>query len=198
MIRATKSLLAMSLLAGLGVGCTNDTPHDYGQQRSDINQLDPRDSGLQSKDVQAATSQMVQSLLALPDLNNSTRQWTLVVGNFDDQTRDRTFSTNYDIFLESLRAAISEKGQGRIQLIENRDKFHSLRDKELEGTPDQFQQGGANSAAPAAINPDFELYGKAYDMPNRATNFFMLEYDITNLHLRTQVWTRIYQVKAMR
>ena len=42
------------------------------------------------------------------------------------------------------------------------------------------------------------LYGKAYDMPNRSTNFFMLEFNVTNLHLRTQVWTRVYQVKTSR
>jgi hypothetical protein len=189
----------MSLLGMVGVGCSNDTPHEYGQQRPDINQLSPDDSGLQSKDVEACTSQMIQELVSSPALQASPTQWTMVVTNVDDQTTDKSFNTNYDIFIESLRASISQKAAGRIQLIENKDKFHSIRDKEIEGSSDPYKQGGGpGTGAPAAINPDYGLYAKAFDMPNRSTNFYMLEFDVTNLQNRMQVWTRTYKVKVAR
>ncbi|MGD1278388.1 MAG: hypothetical protein ABR964_14340 [Tepidisphaeraceae bacterium] len=199
MIRAYTAFLAMGLLAALGVGCASDNPHSYGQQRPDVGQLSSDDSGLQSKDVVACTNQLVTDLLASPTLNASPTQWTLAVENMQDMTIDRMFATNYDIFIESLRSAISEKAQGRIALIENKATFHDIRNKEMEGSSDPYGQGGGGgSAAPAAINPDYIMYGKAMDMPNRSTNFYLLQFNIFNSHTRVQVWSRTYQIKVAR
>jgi hypothetical protein len=200
MFRAVKTLAA-GLLAVALAGCSNSAPSDYAQQRPDVNQLSPDDSGLQSKDVVAATDQLVADLCASPKLNASQTQWTLAVSGVQDMTTDRMFSTNYDIFTESLRAAIADKAQGRIQLIENKATFEGLRNQEIEGgNPDPYQQGGnPNPPAPAgAINPDYILYGKAIDMPNRSTNFYFLEFTIVNTHTRTQDWVGKYEIKVAR
>ena len=65
------------LTAGLviaAVGCHEDRPHDYGEQRPPVDQLDPRDSGLQSKDVVAASDKMAMDILgSIPELNESPR-----------------------------------------------------------------------------------------------------------------------------
>ena len=84
--------------------------------------------------------------------------------------------------------------------IENKAEFHAIRDSELEGTPDKFGQGpGGNSQpAPQAINPDYIMYGKALDMPNRTTDYFLLEFTIFNAQTRVQVWSRHYEVKVSR
>ena len=50
----------------------------------------------------------------------------------------------------------------------------------------------------AAINPDYIMYGKAMDMPNNSTNFFLLEFTIFNAQTRVQVWSRHYEVKTSR
>jgi hypothetical protein len=199
MTRSIRILLLSGMLGMLQVGC-GPQPGEYAEQRQDPSQISSDDAGLQSKDVVACTNQLVADLLASPKLNTSPTRWTLVIDHVDDKTIDREFYTNYDIFLESLRSALSEKAQGRIQLIENKEKFNELRGKELEqGNSDPYQQGGgAGAGAPAAINPDYILYGKAYDMPNRSTNFYLLEFDIVNAHTRTQDWTRTYQVKVAR
>jgi hypothetical protein len=195
MMRGCKTIVAMSVLALTVIGCGG-----YADQRPDPNQLSADDAGLQSKDVISCTNQLVADLLSSPKLNQSPTQWTLAIGHMDDLTTDRTFSTNYDIFTESFRAAISEKAQGRIQLIENKETFHKLRDSEIEGAPaDPYGQGGnAGTPAPAAINPDFILYGKAIDMPNRSTNFYLLEFNVVNSKTRTQDWSRNYTVKVAR
>jgi hypothetical protein len=199
MIRGSKKLIAFGVLAALAAGCHDDTPHEYGQARPDPNQLSADDSGLQSKDVQAATAQITSEFLSLPELNASQTQWTLVVDHMDDLTIDRSFGpVNYDIFLQSLRSSISERGQGRVRLIENKAKFEDVRNRELEGPSDQFQQGGGAQPPAAAINPDYVLTGKAMDMPNRSTNYYQLEFDITNMKTRELVLSRTYTVKVAR
>src|SRR5688500_2787312 len=98
-------LLTM-LAIGTGLGCADtDRPTAYGQQRPPIDELDPRDRGLQSADVLKASDDIAASLLALPELRNSDKRWTLVVDKVEDLTRDRKFRSNdYNIFLERLRA----------------------------------------------------------------------------------------------
>jgi hypothetical protein len=175
-------------------GCSS-----YSDQRPDVNQLDSNDAGLQSKDVVACTNQLVTDLLSSPQLNASPTQWTLAVTGVQDQTIDKMFATNYDIFTESLRSAISEKAQGRIALIENLSTFNNLRNSEVAGPGDQYGQGGSpNPPAPNAVNPDYILYGKAIDMPNRSTNFYLLQFNIVDTRSRVQVWSRTYQVKVSR
>jgi hypothetical protein len=194
MNRAAKKWIVLGLASLSLAGCT------YADQRPDPSQLSDNDSGLQSKDVVACTNQLVMDLLANPQLNASQTQWTLAVTGVQDMTIDKMFATNYDIFTESLRSAISEKAQGRIALIENKATFNNLRDSEIEGAnPDPYQQGGnPGTAAPGAYNPDYILYGKAIDMPNRSTNFYLLQFNIVNTHTRVQVWSRTYQVKVSR
>lgn len=193
-----KLFLLVACIAGAAIVGCNDSPHDYGEQRPPNDQLASGDSGLQSKDVLAATDKLVADLLASPELNASSTQWTLVVDHMDDQTRDRLFNTNYDIFLQRLKTNISEQGHGRITLIENRAKFNDLRNRELEGQRDDFGQGGGPQGSAGATNPEFALSGTAMDLPNRATTFYELSFDVTNLRTRVIVWSRKYEVKVAR
>lgn len=157
-----------------------------------------RDTGLQSYDVVAASDKMAASLLALPELNASSTKWTIVVDHVDDLTTDKTFRHDYDIFLAALKNKIFRGSSGRIQLIENKAKFQDLRGRELEGQRDDFGQGSGDTAAPRSIQPDYALYGKAMDLPNRATNYYQLEFTLLNFRNRTQVWTDLYDVRAAR
>ena len=161
--------------------------------------MNNEDSGLQSKDVIEAADRVSRDLLSDPSLNASQTAWTMVVSNMDDKTTDRMARVNFDIFLQALKGNLARKSGGRIQLIENKARFHDVRNKELEGERDDFGQGGGRSpAAPQAINPDYALYGTAMDMPNRATNFYQLDFQVTNIRNRTIVFDRLYQVKVAR
>jgi hypothetical protein len=173
------------------VGCQpTDKPHDYGQRRPSVNDLDERDAGLQSRDINWAADQMAADLLSDPELNRSREQWTVVVTTMDDKTRDREFMTDYDIFLQALKARIAKQGRGRVTLITNRDKFYNLRDKELEGP--------ANQPAPAAVNPDYAMTGVVRDLPRRGTIYYQMEFSIEDLKRRTTAWTGSYEVKVSR
>jgi hypothetical protein len=196
------------LALGTGVGCADtDRPSEYGRQRPPIDELDRRDRGLQSVDVLKASDQIIQSLLSLPELRQSDRQWTVVISHVEDNTRDRKFrGIDYNIFLERLRANIAKQGRGQIRLIENRDRFYDVRSRELEsereGGRDEFGQGegrsGAAAPAPQAVSPDFGLYLTANDLPNRGTTYYLLNFVVTNLKTREQVYVDDYEVRVSR
>ncbi|HEY7091225.1 MAG TPA: hypothetical protein VH518_24220 [Tepidisphaeraceae bacterium] len=195
MRRACTILSGVGLMLGV-IGCHEDKPHEYGQERPPVERLDPRDSGLQSKDVVAASDKMAMSLLALPELNASQHRWLIVVDRADNLTADNR--QNLDIFLQRVGVKLWQQGRGRVQLIENRDKLRELQSRELEGTAsaDEYGQGGHAAPGPAGIQPDFSLYARIMEMPNRGTSYFLCEFTLTDLHNRTKVWMDSYEVKV--
>lgn len=176
-----KSLLSLSLLAV--IGCS-DKPHGYGRAHPDVDSLDPRDRGLQAKDVVAASDQMAMDLLSCPELANSQSRWTIVATGVENQTLRRR--CNYDVFLERLRVNLAQQAHDRIQLIQNRDAYRNLQNRELEG-------GGA-----AGTQPQFALKGTVMDLPNRGTDYFLFTFDLNDLNTRETVWTGKYEVKVAR
>ncbi len=197
MLSGYKKLMAIGLLIGT-IGCYSDRPHEYGKERPPVDQIDSRDRGLQSKDVVSSSDKMAMDLLALPELNASRARWTIVVDGVENLTASRR--QDLDIFLGRLRMNLAQQGRGRVQLIENRAKLHDLQSRELEqsGGGDEFGQGGGGRRAPgpAGIQPDFALYGRIMEMPNRATSYFLCEFTLTDMHTREQVWTNSYEVKV--
>jgi hypothetical protein len=190
-------------LAGLVAGCGPS----YDEQRPPVDQIDKRDSGLQSKDVLQASDKLANDLLALPQLNESREKWTIVVDKVEDLTRDNQFRGDYNIFLQRLQTNLSRQGHGRVALIENRERFYGLRERELEqgggGGGDQFGQGGrgaggGGSGAPGAISPDYALWARAMDLPGRGTTYYNIQFTLVDLHTRESLWTRDYEVKVMR
>ena len=197
MIRA-KLLLSLGLVAGLISGCTRDIPNEYGNQRPPVDTIDERDRGLQSKDVVSASDLMARDLLADEGLRRANAQWVMVVDRFEDHTIDRRFNVNYDIFIERLRTNLGQYGKGNVTLVENKAKLNQLRNKELDQPRgDEFGQGSGGGGL-GRLQPDFALYGKAFDLPNRGTNYYLLEFTVVNLKAGTQVWTNKYEVKAAR
>jgi len=198
-------VLSAAVLVGLGVsltglaGCSHEP---QGPQRPSVDTLDPYDRGLQSLDINQAADQMAASLLSSRRLMESRTRWTMVVGSMEDHTTDRSAITDFDLFLQALRARIAQQGEGRVELIVNRDKFYRERSREREdvGGPDQFGQTGRTGPGPApeAINPDFELTGVARDLPRRRTNYYQLQFDVIDLRTRGTPWTGLYTVKVAR
>ena len=73
----------------------------------------------------------------------------------------------------------------------NKKRFQDLKSRELEHERDDFGQG-----EPASVQPDFSLYGIASDLPNRGTTYYYLQFTLTDLKRRTQVWTNDYEVRV--
>lgn len=188
--------LGLALLAG----CHDDKPHEYGEQRGSLYDVD-RGGGLQAKDVNEAADQMAADLLSDRNLNASNTSWTVVVYPAEDRTTDRMARVNYDIFLQALKDRLARQSNGRITLITNLARFRNIRAAEVEGGgPDPYGQGGAigQNPTPAAINPDYALTGTVMDLPNRRTNYYQIEFSLEDLHARRTVWDRTYAVKVAR
>src|SRR5829696_3756291 len=143
---ASIGLMSLAMFVG---ACRHDKPHQYGRQRPPVEELDPRDRGLQSKDVVVASDQMAQDLLALPELNDSRHQWTIVVDRVENRTTGDRFDLN--IFLSRLRVNLAKYGRGRVALIENRARYRDVQSRELEGERegDEFGQGGGGGGRSA-------------------------------------------------
>src|SRR4051812_29876257 len=107
------SVLSAGIFLGTA-GCSSprDKPHDYGGQRPDVYDLDARDRGLQSVDVNVAADRMAAELLADPRLNESREQWTMVVDRMEDQTTGRVAHTDFDLFLQALKSRLAKQGRG--------------------------------------------------------------------------------------
>jgi hypothetical protein len=183
-----KSFITLGLVALLA-GCS-DKPHEYGEQRPDVGSLHPDDRDLQSKDVIEASDKMAMDLLALPELADSRTQWTVVVTGMENATSDRHHQ-QYDVFINRLKTNVAQQGHGRVRLIENRDRYRDLQSRELEG------DGRHNPGTPG-VQPQFALHGQVSDLPNRATNYFLFEFDLTDLRSREIVWANKYEVKVQR
>lgn len=191
-------LLVGAMLAGLLAGCGPKETGEYGKRRPGVDELVDGGRGLQGKDVVAASDQMAQDLLALPELGASTHRWLIVVDRVENRTVNSRFDLN--IFLERLRVNLSRYGRGRVQLIENRDKLRDLQSRELEPDPsDPFgQAGGAAAPGPAGIQPDFALYARVMELPTRGTSYYLCEFTLTNLRTREQIWSNAYEVVVNR
>src|SRR3954454_23269484 len=100
-------VIALAALAGC---------KEYKDVRPDVNQLDKRDSGLQSKDIVQASDKMAADLLSSPTLNSSPVKWTVVVMSVDNQTVNSRF--NLDIFLQRLQSKLASQAPDRIAIIE--------------------------------------------------------------------------------
>ena len=191
-----KALVGLGLAMGVA-GCNQHRPNDYHEQRGDVDSLDRDDRGLQSKDVVTASNQMARDLLTSPDLRRSKEQWTMVVTTMADHTRGAFRGTNYDIFIERLRTELATQGRGQVTLVTNKAKINNLRNKELDGERDDFQQGGGGRGM-SRVQPDFALRGDVYNMPNRANDFFEITFTVTDLRSGTDVWVNKYEVKVAR
>jgi hypothetical protein len=185
------SILVLGCLAVMA-GCHSDHPHEYGERRPDVDSLHPDDRGVQSKDLVQATDEATMDLLSLPELNDSRQRWTIVSTYMDNDTTRR--HDRFDIFINSLKTKIARQGRGRVQLIEQRDRFRDLQAHELEPTGDPRH----TPPGPAGIQPQFALNGRVEELPNRATSLYRFEFNLTDLRTRETVWTKDYLVKTER
>ena len=185
-------LIASGLMIVASVGCSHDRP-----VRPPIDEVSDGGRGLQGKDVVAASDQMAQKLLSLPALNASQQQWTIVVDRVENLTS--TQRTNLDIFLKRLRVKLGELGQGRITLIENRARLQELQSRELDVQANNpFGQGGVGGPGGQRVQPDFALHATLSDLPNEETNYFLVEFALTDLHRGISVWDGMYEVATYR
>lgn len=197
--RLTTAAVSAALLLALA-GCrSTEDPGGYSRERPPADRLDERDRGLQSPDILMAADQMAESLLTLPEIQNTPERLTVVVDRVENLTS--TQRQNLDIFLEQLRIEVARRGRAQIQLITDRAVLRDIQSRELEQQPgDEFGGAGAQQPAPgpAGIQPDYALHSQVSDLPNRGTNFYQFVFTLTDLRTREDIWTDAYTVRVAR
>ncbi len=182
-------------LAGTLAGCSEYRPQGYGKERPPVDRIDSRDKGLQSKDVVVASDQAAMDLLA--NLPSNDQKVIIVIDRVENLTQNARF--DMDIFLDRLRTNVYKYGKGRVQIQENRAKLRDIQSRELEGEREDFGQGaGPTAPGPAGIQPNYGLYARASELPNRGTSYFLINFILTDLRTREQVWVDQYEVKTAR
>ena len=185
-IVAAIGLLGLLAAGAAGVaGCAHDRPSEYGDRRPPVDELDPRDRGLQSKDIVQSSDLMAMDLLGSERLNSSNEQWVMVVDHIENRTLNSRF--DLDIFLQRLKMNLARHGRGRVQLVENRDRLRELQSRELDGAPRGVR-----------IQPDYSLSGTISELPNRGTSYYLAEFRATDLRTGALAWTNAYEVRVER
>ena len=187
----TVALLTAPLLSGC-----SDKPHRMGRERPPIDELYGEDRGLQSKDVVSASDAMAQSLLSDPRLNGSKTQWVMVVDRVETNAVDAR--GDLDIFLRRLKVNLDRFGKGRVTFVENRDQLRKLQSRELDSERDDFGQGSGPRPTAGRLQPDYGLYCRVTDLPNRGTSYYFFEFTVTDLVSGVQPWTDAYEVRVRR
>ncbi len=177
-------LLGVSSLLLVAGGCVVTEP-----SRVPVDALVDDNGGLQAKDVQAATDRFATALLALPRINTSDHKLAIVVIDPVNQTTD-PYSAQYNVFSNRLKTVLSQKSDGRVQLITNRNAYRDLQNQELDGP--------AGAGHPAGVQPEFALTLTINEMPNRATSYYQVNAALTGLNDRTLLWNDTYEIQAER
>ena len=186
---------AVAITLALSVGCNGGGP-SYEDQRPPTDSLVGDNTGIQAKDVGAATDLFARDLLGSSALNASPHQWTIVLTSVQNKTSDPTMT--YGVFDERLKALLAQKGQGRVALIENKATYHNLQNQELEGSPQSYGQGPDGGGA-AGVQPDYALYLTIDQLPNRATDYFTITGQLTSLKTRQILWVSpLYEFQSAR
>jgi len=166
-------------------------PMNMARERQPIDELNPDDRGLQRQG--RGWWRPIRSpadLLARPDAQwqqgprgrSSSQTWT---------TKPPIMSraSIFDIFLQALqgRPGPEEQWPHPVDREQGRVSTRSATKNLKENKPRPIRPGrrGRKVLRPRRSTPDYALYGTAMDLPNRATNFYQIEFKVVNLQNRT-------------
>src|SRR5690606_29859969 len=119
-----------------------------------------------------------------PEFNQANRQ-AIVVTHVENRTTYPGF--NYDIFLRRLRTNLGQHGRDRVYLVANRDHLEHMRQSELDVARDPFGQGDGMQPAGNRVQPEWNLWGRFTNLPNRGTDYYYAEFNLTNMRTGQEI-----------
>ncbi len=179
-------LAATAIPAMLLAGCQTYPPEDYGRTTTvPVDQRQSYERGLASKDLTAATDDMVRSIAAKPEIRDSPYRVQIVMA--DVVNRTSMPARNYDIYLARIRALLNQTdSRYNIGFVTEKARVEQLRRSE------GLDPAGGSSYASKA---DYALQGEFYDLPNQGSNYYLLTFQIVDLSDGEIYWENSYEVK---
>lgn len=177
---------AAALPALLLAGCQNSPPEDYGRTTTvPVDQRQSYERGLASKDLTAATDDMVRSIAAKPEIRDSPYRVQIVMADVVNNTSMP--ARNFDIYLARIRALLNQTdSRYNIGFVTEKSRVEQLRRSE------GLDPAGGSSYASKA---DYALQGEFYDLPNQGSNYYLLTFQIVDLSDGEIYWENSYEVK---
>jgi curli biogenesis system outer membrane secretion channel CsgG len=166
-MRVLKILLVGCAFALPMVAATDASAQRRGSQAQD---LDPQGRGaiggvgIESRDIEAMTDQVVRELVARPDLVSATMPPRVVVDsekfyNNSSQRIDR------DMITDALRANFNRAAAGRIRFVSRESMDIVLRERELKRTGQVDVGTKGMTRAPSGV--DYQMIGKITSLDSR-------------------------------
>jgi PBP1b-binding outer membrane lipoprotein LpoB len=179
LIAGSFSLLAIA-------GCQTSAPADYGRTTTvPTDQRQSYERGLASKDLTAATDDMVRSIAAKPEIRDSPYRVQIVMADVVNNTSMP--ARNFDIYLARIRALLNQTdSRYNIGFVTEKARIEQLRRSE------GLDPAGGSSYASKA---DYALQGEFYDLPNQGSNYYLLTFQIVDLNDAEIYWENSYEVK---
>ncbi|MCR9216223.1 MAG: hypothetical protein ACFHWZ_03105 [Phycisphaerales bacterium] len=181
------SLLAIGSVSIMALsGCQNSAPADYGRTTTvPVDQRQSYERGLASKDLTAATDDMVRSIATKPEIRDSPYRVQIVMA--DVVNRTSMPARNFDIYLARIRALLNQTdSRYNIGFVTEKSRVEQLRRSE------GLDPAGGSSYASKA---DYALQGEFYDLPNQGSNYYLLTFQIVDLNDGEIYWENSYEVK---
>ena len=182
-------------------GCSS-TPRNEGTSGGRMDPTSDADSesgglDLRSGDLVTATDRMAEDIGRRLDINNRASPPKIFVGEIENRTSAP--NQNYQVFLQRLRAQLNSSGARHgLVFIRERGFVEDQRNREYAN------DDASSTAAAYRSNADYVLTCEVFDLPNRGTNYFLLDYQLVQLRDATSgpdvgagviVWENKYEVK---
>ena len=151
-------------------------------------------TALSGVDLVQMTDDMAMQIVGDPQVQAAIAkegQLRIVVNPVENRMRAEVLPQGQaEAFVARVRTLLSRHAPEKFTWIMNRDTFYRLRGRELEGVD--------LGPAPDAVSPDYSLYAKIMELPNRGTSYYLMEFTLTDLKTRQLAWTDSYEVKVER
>jgi len=195
-----KKILPALALAGLLVGCTqSNLANTSGMKAIEV---DPSTRGpvsgvgIEARDIQAMTDQMIRDLLTVPQIANAATPPQIIVDAafFKNESSQRL---NTNMIADRMRTGLLRAAQGRIVFVSRESSGVVAIERDLmeQGLVDVATTGRTRAQAGA----DYRLIGRitsqqATDM-NSGTKqrYSMINFEMIDLQRSTIIWSNIYE-----
>jgi hypothetical protein len=152
-------------------------------------------TALDSTDLVAMTNDMASEIEASPAVQRAFAEHgplKIVVEPVVNQMRAEVLPAGpADLFTARVRTLIAQHDPERFVWIMNKSAFYRMRDKELDGVN--------LGPSPEAVNPHYDLTATFTSLADEndagRTDYYVCNYQLSNLSDRTVLWTHAYQVK---
>jgi PBP1b-binding outer membrane lipoprotein LpoB len=197
----TRSTVTLMLLCAAFlfpmVACGSKPPLNRGKTSVvRVDDRDPNERGLGSKDLATATDRMVAEIAATPEIRDYKYRTIVVMGRVSNRTSNP--NRDFTIYLARIRANLNKSGAKKnIGFVESRSDMIAEQEREF-GKPAGSAFEDPDAPAPTGgftSKARYVLKGVFYDSKIGKGTTNLMTFQLTSLHSGDIIWEGSYEVK---